>query len=100
MIICVRLMIDPPPNPCMALAPINQVIDFAAPQSAMKRECRCRYIAKRKEDAYVRSIDCDCERWAVDETDGRLTGTDEERKDTRDHQGLAADDVAVGAQKK
>lgn len=28
-------MIDPPPNPCMALAPINQVIDFAAPQSAM-----------------------------------------------------------------
>jgi hypothetical protein len=91
-------MIDPPPNPCIALAPINQVIDFAAPQSAMKRERRCQYIAKRKEDAYVRSINC--ERWAVDEADSRLTGTDEERKDTRDHQGLAADDVTVRAQKK
>jgi hypothetical protein len=34
------------------------------------------------------------------EADSRLTGTDEESKDARDHQGLASYDVAVEAHKK
>lgn len=78
-------MIDPPPNPCIALAPINQVIDFAAPQSAAEMK------------ANMGACVSGTRSWMPNEADCRLTGTDEKREDTRDHQGLAADDVAVRA---
>ena len=73
-------MIAPPPKPCIALAPISQVIDCAAPHNAdHPRDIR-----------YHVSFIQACAPSLL-----RLTRPDEKHADPGNHQSFSADDIAV-----